>query len=52
MSTNKFAFAVIAGETLENVENSLRSICAQEIGPDVERTIFLAHDNPCSMKSG
>ena len=46
MSTNKFAFAVIAGETLENVENSLRSICAQEIGPDVERTIFLAHDNP------
>ena len=46
MSTNKFAFAVIAGETIENVENSLKSICAQKIGPEVEKTILLAHNNP------
>ena len=45
MSTNKFAL-LCAGETIENVENSLKSICAQKIGPEVEKTILLAHNNP------
>jgi len=45
MKSTKFAFALLAGENLDKVARTLKSIAAQEVEPGIETMVMIAHDN-------
>ena len=45
MSSTTFAFALLAGNDLDKVAHTLKSIAAQEAGTNIETPILIAHDN-------